>query len=238
MGNKMSAKVPSTASNWLPEVEGRVDSEIITNQRVITSWPDAMAPEAFHGLAGEIVSLLEPHSEADPVGLLMHLLVSFGNIVGRGPHFVVGGTVHHANLYCVNVGATASRKGTAKDDTFFVIRNVDAEWFDTRVQSGLSSGEGFVWAVRDPIQEHQPVREKGRVVDYQDVVTDPGVQDKRLLVVESEFGSTLRVLDREGNTLFGPDPAGLGLWKPSASHKDQSCASDGCAHLNSWSRDA
>jgi hypothetical protein len=55
--------------------------------------------------------------------------------------------------------------------------------------------------VRDPIEEHQPVREKGRVVDYQDVITDPGVKDKRLLVVESEFGSTLRVLEREGNTL-------------------------------------
>jgi len=135
------------------------------------------------------------------VGLLMHLLVAFGNLVGRAPHFVVGGTVHHANLYCVNMGATASRKGTAKDDTFFVIRTVDADWFDCRVQSGLSSGEGFVWAVRDPIEEQQPIREKGRVVDYQTVITDPGVKDKRLLVAESEFGSTLRVLEREGNTL-------------------------------------
>src|SRR5437016_2175546 len=33
------------------------------------------------------------------------------------------------------------------------------------------------------------------------VVTDAGVKDKRLLVIESEFGSTLRVLDRQGNTL-------------------------------------
>lgn len=195
----MSAKPP--VSDWLPEVEGRVDSERATNQPIGPSWPEALAPEAFHGLAGEIVSTLEPHSEADPVGLLTHLLVSFGNVVGRAPHFVVGGTVHHANLYCVNVGATASRKGTAKDDTFFVIRTVDPDWFDCRVQSGLSSGEGFVWAVRDPIEEQQPIREKGRVIDYQTVIADPGVKDKRLLVVEPEFGSTLRVLEREGNTL-------------------------------------
>jgi hypothetical protein len=73
------------------------------------SWPEALAPEAFYGLAGEIVSMLAPHSEADPVALLMHLLVAFGNIIGRAPHFIVGGTVHHANLYCVNVGATATR---------------------------------------------------------------------------------------------------------------------------------
>jgi hypothetical protein len=197
----MNTKPPVTTSDWLPEVEGPRDAGRVANQSIGPSWPEALAPEAFHGLAGEIVSILEPHSEADPVGLLMHLLVSFGNVVGRGPHFVVGGTAHHANLYCVHVGATASRKGTAKDDTFFVIRTVDADWFDSRVQSGLSSGEGFIWAVRDPLEERQSVREKGRVVEYQDVITDAGVEDRRLLVVESEFGSTLRVLEREGNTL-------------------------------------
>jgi hypothetical protein len=33
------------------------------------------------------------------------------------------------------------------------------------------------------------------------IEVDPGVEDKRLLVLESEFASTLRVLQREGNTL-------------------------------------
>jgi hypothetical protein len=197
----VSAELSVPASDWLPEIEGYVEPERVPNQLVVPSWPEALAPEAFNGLAGEIVSLIEPHSEADPAGLLMHLLVSFGNMVGRAPHFRVGGTTHHANLYCVNVGATASRKGTAKDDTFFVIRTADPEWFGSRVQSGLSSGEGFVWAVRDPIEELQPIRQKNRVVDYQNVITDSGVLDKRLLVVESEFGSTLRVMERDGNTL-------------------------------------
>jgi hypothetical protein len=45
------------------------------------------------------------------------------------------------------------------------------------------------------------VREKGEVVGYQDVVEDPGVTDKRLLIVEQEFASTLRVMGRDGNTL-------------------------------------
>jgi hypothetical protein len=101
----------------------------------------------------------------------------------------------------VNVGATASRKGTAKDDVFFVLRKIDPGWFDSGIQSGLSSGEGLIWAVRDPIEEQQAIREKGRVTDYQTVITDSGVKDKRVLLVESEFGSTLRVLEREGNTL-------------------------------------
>ena len=50
-------------------------------------WPPPLAMEALHGLAGEVVSIIEPHSEADPIALLLHLLTAFGNLVGRGPHF-------------------------------------------------------------------------------------------------------------------------------------------------------
>jgi hypothetical protein len=44
------------------------------------------------------------------------------------------------------------------------------------------------------------VRDKGHRV-REEVETDPGVEDKRLLVVEGEFASVLRVAGREGNTL-------------------------------------
>jgi hypothetical protein len=94
----MSAKPTLMTSDWLAEVRRRVDPQRDSNRPIGTRWPEALPQEAFHGLAGEIISILEPHSEADPVALLTHLLVSFGSIVGRGPHFVVGGTVHHANL--------------------------------------------------------------------------------------------------------------------------------------------
>ena len=33
-------------------------------------WPDPIDQAAYHGLAGEIVGLIEPHSEADPIALL------------------------------------------------------------------------------------------------------------------------------------------------------------------------
>jgi hypothetical protein len=58
-----------------------------------------------------------------------------------------------------------------------------------------------IWAVRDAIQGREPVRERGRIVDYQEVEVDPGIADKRLLLLESEFASVLKVLAREGNTL-------------------------------------
>ncbi|MCP5116340.1 MAG: DUF3987 domain-containing protein, partial [bacterium] len=66
---------------------------------------------------------------------------------------------------------------------------------------GLSSGEGVIWGVRDEIREQVPIKERGRVVDYQEQVTDQGVNDKRLLALESEFASVLQRAEREGNSL-------------------------------------
>jgi hypothetical protein len=59
----------------------------------------------------------------------------------------------------------------------------------------------LISAVRDPVWAKQPVKEKGRVVEYEDVMIDEGVSDKRLLILETEFGGVLRVLEREGNKL-------------------------------------
>jgi len=60
----------------------------------------------------------------------------------------------------------------------------------------------LIWAVRDEITKEEPVREKGRPTgEYQTVVVDRGIIDKRLLVLEPEFASTLRVMGRDGNTL-------------------------------------
>src|SRR5262245_2964139 len=49
-------------------------------------WP-TMEQAAFHGLAGDFVRAIEPHTESDPVGLLVQFLVTFGNIVGHRPYF-------------------------------------------------------------------------------------------------------------------------------------------------------
>ncbi len=62
-------------------------------------WPAAPAPAVYHGLAGEIVDRIAPHSEADPVAILSQLLVSFGAAVGRGAWFQVEATKHHPNEF-------------------------------------------------------------------------------------------------------------------------------------------
>jgi hypothetical protein len=51
----------------------------------------------YHGLAGRVVKAIEPHSEADPLALLVQLLAAFGNCIGRKAHFVVEGSAHFLN---------------------------------------------------------------------------------------------------------------------------------------------
>ena len=161
-------------------------------------WPAALASAAFHGVFGDIVRLVGPHTEADPVALLVQALVAFGNIIGRHAYFMVGATRHHFNLFALMVGDTAkARKGTSQQEIFRFFRALDSEWADTQVLPGLSSGEGLIWAVRDPIEKETRNNEGESTTE----IVDEGAEDKRLLVVESEFASTLKVLKREGNTL-------------------------------------
>jgi hypothetical protein len=40
-------------------------------------WP-VMDKTAYHGLAGDFVRTVEPHTESDPAGLLIQFLVAFG----------------------------------------------------------------------------------------------------------------------------------------------------------------
>jgi hypothetical protein len=147
------------------------------------TWPD-MANEAYVGLPGEFVKAVAPYSEADPVGILLHALVGGGCLIGTGPHVLVEHTPHYARLNVILVGQTSfGRKGTAWSIPRFLFSSVEAEWSKRRVKSGLSSGEGMIYHVRDA---------EGN---------DPGEPDKRLLIIESEFASALTAMERQGNTL-------------------------------------
>jgi hypothetical protein len=168
--------------------ESRVrDSKTATDQ-----WPE-LNPAAYHGLAGEVVHTIAPHTEGDRVAILMNFLVMFGSAVGSAPHASVGATRHSANLFVVQVGETArARKGTAHDEALRLMRLADPEW-GARVMGGLSTGEGLIHAVRDATRK---INKEGT-----EIVDDPGVDDKRLLAVEPEFSSVLRVAARDGNTI-------------------------------------
>lgn len=156
------------------------------------SWP-TLDPAALHGLAGDVVRAIEPHTEGDPVAILINFLTMFGSAVGPSPFAPVGASKHRANLFAVLVGETArARKGTAHAEAERLVTIADPAW-KARVMGGLSSGEGLINAVRDA--SYRTSR------DGQWVIDDAGVEDKRLLAVEPEFASVLRVASRDGNTL-------------------------------------
>jgi hypothetical protein len=168
----------------------------------VRAWPEPPDDKAFHGVLGQIVRAIQPQTEADPLGILAHLVAMFGNAIGRNAYVQIEGTRHHLNEFMITVGQSAlSRKGTAGDWAKHVFAMVDSSWVSDHIKDGLSSGEGLVSAVKDPKEGRHPIKEKGKIVDWQSIVVDPGVSDKRLLVLETEFGGVLRALQREGNRL-------------------------------------
>jgi hypothetical protein len=92
-------------------------------------WPMPLHNDAFYGIAGEVVHLIEPCTEADPAALLAHFLLLTGNMFGHNGRFMVGATPHYTNLFVAIVGRTASgRKGTAYDEIMNVLKPVDEDW--------------------------------------------------------------------------------------------------------------
>jgi hypothetical protein len=157
-------------------------------------WP-ALDVAAFYGLPGEIVRTIEPHSEADPAALLLQVLALSGNIIGQAPHYPVESDNHRANLFCVLVGDSAkARKGTSLGRVRAVAKVADESWADDRLKNGLSSGEGLINEVRDAVQKWDAKEKRFEIVD-------PGVSDKRFMIVEPEFAGALAVIERHGNTL-------------------------------------
>jgi hypothetical protein len=146
-------------------------------------WPAPPDPLAYHGLTGQIVAKIAPHTEADPAAILTQLLVCCGALIGRDAFFQVEATRHHPNEFVVLVGDSAkARKGSSFDHVARLLAQTDPA-FTSRLSTGLSSGEGLIWAVRDP---------QGQ---------DPGAVDKRLLVIEPEFATVLKSTGRELSTL-------------------------------------
>jgi Protein of unknown function (DUF3987) len=161
---------------------------------VVAAWPQ-IDDAAYQGLAGEVVEAVKPHSEADPVALLIQFQTLAGNLMGRTAYYRVEDDRHHTNLFAVLVGdSSKARKGISMGRIRSIAKIADEAWSDDRLKGGLSSGEGFINEVRD---EHREWNKK----EGREEIVDPGVADKRLMVVEPEFASVLAVAERAGNTL-------------------------------------
>jgi hypothetical protein len=133
---------------------------------------------AFYGLAGEVVEFLEPHTEADPAGLLLTFLCAFGAAVGAGPHALADSSEHGARSNLLLIGRSSrSRKTTSWAAIRRLFAYADPGFVSERVIGGLASGEGLV----------------------AELASRPEGLDRSVLVVEPEFARLLRVAGRSAS---------------------------------------
>ena len=160
---------------------------------------------ALYGLPGRIVEVIAPHTETDQVGLLVHSLAEYSCVIGTKPYVRLDGGRSPLLLWAVLVGETSkARKGTADRRIKPLFEKAFPSWIRGEYRGTLSSGEGLAFAVRDPVYQRKEIRRSGnRTGEFEDELIDEGVKDKRLFLVQSEFGSTLKIMQREGNSLSG-----------------------------------
>jgi hypothetical protein len=201
-----TATITFTASSSKPTAEAEGDDDYLAELEALPlpepPKPPSM-PEAYlhHGLHGRFIDRVGEETEAHPVPLLATLDVSLGNAIGRGPFTMVGRSAHRLNLFLAIVGNTsAGRKGTSADIIADCIRPAEEYWATACQSPNLTSGEGLIDALRDRVSKMAPV--KGKPDQFEEVVIDPGVQDKRLLITCSELASALKAGNREGSILL------------------------------------
>ena len=152
--------------------------------------PPPVTSAMFPGILGELVELSCCATESSAACVGIHLLVGLGSLIGPGPHVRVGATRHGVNLFALVVGPTATgRKGRRKNVALLPLQALgDPDW---QVASGLSSGEGVIFHVRDP--QYGIDKKSG-----ERIVVDAGAEDKRLFIVQTEFSQPLEKTQRRG----------------------------------------
>ncbi len=181
-----------------PGEEYDADLEAITLR--VPSWPARPNAMLDHGVVGDLLRRVELETEADPVSITTTFLAALGNVIGRGPHAVVDGTRHGLNLFVAIVGGTSEgRKGTSMGIVRAIMRTVDPEWVRDCRTPNLTSGEGLIDRVRDDVYRMLVDKKTGQP---ENVLVEPGVEDKRLLCEIQELAGTMRAGRSERSTLF------------------------------------
>jgi Protein of unknown function (DUF3987) len=173
------------------EIKQLTDAQIY--KRSDSGFPEPMATPAFDGVMGKIVNLVTgDQSELCREAVVVQTLVMMGNIVGRESYFWQEAE-HHTNEFAVIVGRTSSgAKGGSIRAVKSLLKAVDIQYVIGKCSGGFQSGEAVVDAIRD---EYENIHDDG------EIETIPGVDDKRLMMIEEEFSRLLKLGARQGSIL-------------------------------------
>jgi hypothetical protein len=182
--------------DWNPEM---IQPEPVVRPESHRHKPQPMRREAYYGLAGEVVETALPNTEASPEALLVQFLIAFGNMIGRDIYRNQG-SYHHTNNYVCIVGESSDAKGVSWEVVRELLKEIDHEWLKNCVKQGLATGEALINEIRD--ERAVIVRgKKDKITGEAETVVEPGIEDKRALVLEQEFSRLLSVSSRQGNPM-------------------------------------
>lgn len=186
---KLLKKIIESTETW-------AGADIADDKLIQDKWPE-LPTEALPGLLGEFVSAACDNSEADPAAVAITFLVRFGIECGANKYVQVGESRHYARTNGVIVGESSkARKGTSAGPVKSLFKRVAEH---CRSSPGpLSSGEGLIYAVRDELPEWKVDKKSD---DGRWVIVDPGVEDKRLFVLDEEFANALTSANQKDNRL-------------------------------------
>jgi len=150
-------------------------------------------PACLYGLVGDIAKVGSNNTEANAYAVAASALAYLGAAMGRGPYIPIGDDCNHSRLFLVHVGRSSrGRKGTSKKlikRIHNALKAIDGQLVPQVHSGGLSTREGLALMIHDGYRDG-----KNEV---------PAIEDKRLLVMESEFSNVLHQSKRDGNTLSG-----------------------------------
>ncbi|MGZ3140567.1 DUF3987 domain-containing protein [Lentzea chajnantorensis] len=174
------------------DVAGQLAAQAAAQVARARQWLPTIEPAAFDCYLGKLTTLMDPHTEADPAGVLATLVSAAGVFIGHGPHLQLGFEKHPLLVWPLLIGATGlGRKGTATNAALTLVGMADNGFRASNVHTGLSTGEGLA-AVFAAEPEDGKAGSKPRLLPEGDC---------RLLVEEPEWASVMARMKREGNTL-------------------------------------
>ena len=152
----------------------------------------------LYGFVGEIALEAANGKEVNEYAAFMYLLTALSANFGRDIYLPIGDSYHHSRLFCLHLGRSAKgRKGETmklvdrileKATEIDIKNNHSNEIVCVTHKGGLSTREGLISLIHDGINLGAKNEE-------------PAINDKRMLVIESEFANVLHQSKRDGNTL-------------------------------------
>lgn len=188
------------------EKEDPATGKKYTVKRLVPPVAPQFDRSMFYGHAGDVALKIADGTEAHPVSVYLSLLVALGNMMGRTdqklgskrPHFRVKESnefsVHYTNEFLANAGSSSQgRKGTTEAELLPLFQMIDGDWLHRRTCSGFATNQAIIYEIRDATSK----KVYNRKTSEWETHVMPGVDDKRLLIQESELANLFLMARRD-----------------------------------------